>query len=47
MTQTELRQLLEAIANGATSVDDAILKFKLTPYEDLGYALIDHHRGIR
>ena len=47
MTQTELRQLLEAIANGGTSVDDAILKFKLAPYEDLGYALIDHHRGIR
>ncbi len=47
MTQTELRQLLEAIAKGERSVDDAILKFKLAPYEDLGYALIDHHRGIR
>ena len=47
MTQSELRQLLESIANGETSIDDAILKFKLAPYDDLGYAKIDHHRGIR
>lgn len=29
------------------SVDEAMLKFKTKPFEDLGFAKIDYHRGVR
>ena len=29
------------------SVDDALLQLKLEPFQDLGYAKVDHHRGLR
>ncbi len=47
MEQKELKTLLEQIANGKISVENAILKFKSEPFEDLGFAKIDHHRSIR
>lgn len=47
MEQKELKLLLEKTANGEISVDDAMLKFKAAPFEDLGFAKIDHHRSIR
>ena len=47
MEQKELKQLLTQIADGTLSVDDAVLKFKAMPFEDLGFAKVDHHRGIR
>ena len=47
MEQKELKQLLTKIADGKISVDDAVLKFKSMPFEDLGFAKVDHHRGIR
>ncbi len=47
MDQKELKALLEKTAKGEISVDDAMLKFKLAPFEDLGFAKIDHHRGVR
>ncbi|MBQ2533452.1 MAG: nickel pincer cofactor biosynthesis protein LarB [Lachnospiraceae bacterium] len=43
----EIRELLEAVQSGATSVDDALLALKMEPYEDLGFAKIDHHRKVR
>ena len=43
----EVRELLEAVQSGATSVDDALLALKMEPYEDLGFAKIDHHRKVR
>ena len=47
MEQRELKKLLDGIKDGTVSVDDAMLKIKTAPFEDLGYAKLDHHRGIR
>ena len=47
MEQKELKRLLEEVASGQTDIDSAMLKLKLQPFEDLGFAKIDHHRGIR
>ena len=47
MTQQELRELLEQVAEGSVTIEDAELKLKLAPYEELDFAKIDHHRGLR
>ena len=44
---SEIRRTLEAVRDGSLSVDDALLKIKKEPFEDIGYAKIDLHRGIR
>ena len=44
---SDIRQLLEAVRNGQTSVDDALLEIKKAPFEDIGYAKVDLHRKIR
>ncbi len=41
------RDILEAVQNGGMSVDEALLALKTEPFEDLGFAKIDHHRAIR
>ncbi len=45
--ENEIKKLLEDVKNGSVSVDDALLKLKAQPFEDLGYAKIDFHRGTR
>ena len=47
MEQQEIRAMLEQVAQGVMSVDDAVLKLKKAPYEDLGFAKIDTHRALR
>ncbi|WP_026511163.1 MULTISPECIES: nickel pincer cofactor biosynthesis protein LarB [unclassified Butyrivibrio] len=47
MNKHELEQLLKDVAAGSESVDEALLKLKGAPYEDLGFAKPDYHRGIR
>jgi len=47
MDSKYLRGLLEQVQSGRMDLDAAIKKLKTLPYEDLGYAKIDHHRGIR
>ena len=44
---SDIRQLLEAVRSGETSVDDALLEIKKAPFEDIGYAKVDLHRKIR
>ena len=44
---SDIRQLLEAVRAGETSVDDALLEIKKAPFEDIGYAKVDLHRKIR
>ena len=44
---SEIRKTLEAVKNGELSVDDALLAIKKEPFEDIGYAKVDLHRGIR
>jgi len=38
---------LEGVSNGSVSVDDALLKLKTKPFEDIGYAKVDVHRKLR
>jgi len=44
---SEVRKLLEAVKNGETGVDEALLQLKMAPFEDIGYAKVDLHRKIR
>ena len=44
---TEIKTLLENVRNGSVSVDEALLRLKEQPFQDVGYAKIDHHRSIR
>ena len=43
----ELRQLLEGVKSGEVSIDDAVLKIKRQPFDDLGFAKVDLHRKYR
>lgn len=47
MTEQAIRELLEAVRTGRESVDGAITRLRSLPFEDLGFAKIDHHRSIR
>lgn len=43
----ELTHLLEEVAAGNIPVEDAVLQLREVPFEDLGYAKTDLHRGVR
>lgn len=43
----DLRELLDGVKNNRIDIDIAMEKLKNLPYEDLGYANIDHHREVR
>lgn len=43
----ELKKILENVKNNELDIDSALEILKDLPYEDLGYAHIDHHRSIR
>ena len=45
--KTEIKDILEAVQSGGMSVDEALLRLKTAPYEDVGYAKVDLHRNIR
>lgn len=47
MNKDELKSLLEAVAQGTVSPDEAVTRIKLLPYDDLDFAKIDTHRGVR
>jgi NCAIR mutase (PurE)-related protein len=42
-----IRRLLEEIAAGRVDVDTAMGRLRGLPYEDLGFAKVDHHRALR
>jgi len=43
----KIKNILNCIKNNKISVLEAYEKLKFLPYEDLGFAKIDHHRSIR
>jgi pyridinium-3,5-biscarboxylic acid mononucleotide synthase len=45
--QERLRALLEEVKGGSVDVEAALDKLRHMPFEDLGFAKIDHHRAIR
>jgi NCAIR mutase (PurE)-related protein len=47
MEQDKVLKLLSDVQSGAVSPQDALLKLKMAPFEDLGYAKIDYHRSLR
>ena len=47
MNESRIRRLLESLKAGAITVEDALEGLKHLPYEDLGFAKVDHHRVLR
>jgi NCAIR mutase (PurE)-related protein len=47
MTEKHLRELLEAVRSGSVTSQQAIERLKHLPFEDLGFAKVDHHRSLR
>ena len=47
MNESALRALLESVRTGATEVEAALRRLRRLPFEDLGFATVDHHRAIR
>src|SRR5208282_2057847 len=47
MDQDHLRTLLEQVRTGAVEIDAALERLRHLPYEDLGFAKVDHHRALR
>jgi NCAIR mutase (PurE)-related protein len=51
MTPAELRTLLDAVGEGRIATDDAhdrlLAELRDRPFEDLGFARVDHHRPVR
>jgi pyridinium-3,5-biscarboxylic acid mononucleotide synthase len=51
MTPAQLRDLLDAVGDGRIKTEDAhrrlLVELREKPFEDLGFARVDHHRAIR
>src|ERR1700675_3789349 len=51
MNPTQLRKLLDAVAGGMLDAERAerqlLEAFRQRPFEDLGFARVDHHRAVR
>ncbi|MBN2308680.1 MAG: nickel pincer cofactor biosynthesis protein LarB [Candidatus Hydrogenedentes bacterium] len=47
MDKAKLKDLLDAVAAGSLSPDDAVKRLRALPFEDLGFAKLDHHRPLR
>ncbi len=47
MDRDKIRDLLERVASGELAVDGAVERLEGFPYEDVGFARIDHHRHLR
>jgi pyridinium-3,5-biscarboxylic acid mononucleotide synthase len=47
MNQSELLKILESVKAGALAPDKAVERLKHLPFEDLGFAKVDHHRALR
>ena len=47
MENDHIRTILNNIENGTLTASEAYAQLKLAPFEDLGYAKVDHHREVR
>jgi len=45
--EDQLRSLFEEVRTGATDIDAALERVRHLPFEDLGFAKVDHHRALR
>jgi pyridinium-3,5-biscarboxylic acid mononucleotide synthase len=42
-----IRKLFEQVRSGTLAPDDAVARLRHMPFEDLGFAKVDHHRALR
>ena len=47
MTPMEIEKILRAVASGKLTISAALDRLRALPFEDLGYARVDHHRELR
>ncbi len=47
MDQADVKKILEQVRSGGCTVDEAVLRLKMEPFRDLGFAKVDGHRGLR
>ncbi|MEZ5351612.1 MAG: nickel pincer cofactor biosynthesis protein LarB [Bryobacteraceae bacterium] len=47
MDETQLKNLLAQVKDGSVDVEEAIGRLRHMPFEDLGFAKVDHHRALR
>src|SRR5579883_3089563 len=47
MDSKHLRQLLQDVQSGGVDVDAALERMRHMPFEDIGFAKVDHHRALR
>ncbi|MHB8504348.1 MAG: nickel pincer cofactor biosynthesis protein LarB [Acidimicrobiales bacterium] len=47
MHEAALRAILDAVRTDEVSPDDAVRRLRHLPFEDIGYARLDHHRALR
>lgn len=47
MDKEQLQVLLEQVRDGQVQIDAALDRLKHMPFEDLGFAKVDHHRALR
>ena len=47
VTEAAIRALLESVQAGRQTIDEAVAQLRRLPFEDLGFAKVDHHRSIR
>ncbi|MBT3268721.1 nickel pincer cofactor biosynthesis protein LarB [Candidatus Poribacteria bacterium] len=47
MDADALRELLGGVRDGSVPIEDAVARYRDLPFEDLGFAKVDHHRALR
>jgi pyridinium-3,5-biscarboxylic acid mononucleotide synthase len=47
LNAASIRELFEQVRKGQLSADDAVARLRHLPFEDLGFAKVDHHRALR
>ncbi|MGH9301624.1 MAG: nickel pincer cofactor biosynthesis protein LarB, partial [Acidimicrobiales bacterium] len=47
MNEPELKELMDAVASGEVTADQAARRLRRLPFADLGFARVDHHRALR
>ena len=47
MHEQEVRKIMDGVRGKKINIEEAIRNLKFMPFEDLGFAKIDHHRGLR
>jgi len=47
MNANDLKKLFDAVRRGKLSSDEAVERLRHMPFEDLGFANVDHHRALR